>query len=102
MTPVHCGPATGALLGPIAVATSSQKTAIGSALITYAVDWSEARGDSFVILVGDQAYYGRFGFKPAPAGTIKLPGPVDPARVLIRPASTGAVDRPIGEIRPTT
>jgi predicted N-acetyltransferase YhbS len=37
---------------------------------------------ALVLLVGDTAYYGRFGFAPVPTGQIRLPGPVDPARLL--------------------
>ena len=34
-----------------------------------------------VLLVGDEPYFGRFGFVRS---TARLPGPVDPRRVLIR------------------
>ncbi|MEC8247051.1 MAG: N-acetyltransferase, partial [Pseudomonadota bacterium] len=38
---------------------------------------------SFVILVGDLDYYARVGFGVALAN-VRLPGPVDPVRLLIR------------------
>jgi predicted N-acetyltransferase YhbS len=36
-----------------------------------------------VLLVGDEPYYGPLGFARLPPYAVTLPGPVDPARVLI-------------------
>jgi len=44
-----------------------------------------------VLLVGDEAYYGRLGFRPIPRGQITLPGPVDPARLLAAELVDGAL-----------
>ena len=53
---------------------------------------------NFVILVGDLDYYARVGFGVAPAN-IRLPGPVDPARLLIR-AEKAVVEQLSGMLRP--
>ena len=45
-----------------------------------------------MILVGDEPYYSRFGFKRVPMGRILLPGPVDPARVLYCELIDGAFE----------
>jgi predicted N-acetyltransferase YhbS len=39
-------------------------------------------GVRLVVLVGDEPYYGRFGFHPIPPEQITMPGPVDPRRLL--------------------
>ncbi len=44
-----------------------------------------------VVLVGDEPYYGRFGFRPVPPGQITLPGPVDPRRLLAAELEPGAL-----------
>ena len=37
-----------------------------------------------LLLIGDEPYYGRFGFSAARTGGFMLPGPVDRARLLLR------------------
>jgi len=71
----------GLLLGPLAVDEDRRGLGIGARLMREAL-WRAARnGHRFVLLVGDLAYYRRFGFEAAPAG-LALPGPVDRARFL--------------------
>jgi predicted N-acetyltransferase YhbS len=46
-----------------------------------------------VLLVGDEPYYGRLGFRRIPWGQITIPGPVDPNRLLaaeLRPGMLAA------------
>ena len=43
------------------------------------------------MLVGDEPYYGRFGFHPVPPGQITLPGPVDARRLLAAELAPGAL-----------
>lgn len=52
-----------ALLGPLAVATASQKRGIGSALVRAGLDRLRSAGFDQVFVLGDPAYYGRFGFE---------------------------------------
>jgi predicted N-acetyltransferase YhbS len=51
-------------------------------------------------LVGDGPYYGKSGFKPVPKGRATMPGPVDPARLLVCELVDGAFDGVSGPIRP--
>ena len=71
-----------ALLGPVAVDPDFRNQGHGRALIAEMLDELKGAGVKLVVLVGDQSYYGRFGFAPAPAGHIRFPGPVDPMRIL--------------------
>jgi predicted N-acetyltransferase YhbS len=49
-------------------------------------------GHRLVILVGDEPYYARVGFKRVPEGKLLLPGPVDPARLLYLELEQGSLD----------
>lgn len=78
------------LLGPLAVDPPFAGQGFGRRLITEAMADARARGQRMVVLVGDLPYYGRFGFEPAPPGQIVLPGPVNPARILMAELAAGA------------
>ena len=52
------------LLGPIAVAPHLQRRGIGSALIQEGINRLKSEGATQVNVLGDPAYYGRFGFEP--------------------------------------
>ena len=54
---------------------------------------------ALVVLVGDEPYYGRMGFKPAGPGRVVMPGPVDPARVLVCELVEGAFAGVSGKLR---
>ena len=59
-------------LGPISVAPAHQKQGIGAMLMKLALDTLRARGAAGCVVLGDPAYYARFGFLPEPA--LVLPG----------------------------
>ena len=42
------------------------------------------------MLVGDEPYYAKAGFKRIPKGRVRMPGPVDPARLLVAELVEGA------------
>lgn len=52
-------------LGPIGVRPGRQRRGIGATLVRAALEEGRARQEPAVILLGDPAYYGRFGFVPA-------------------------------------
>ena len=52
------------------------------------------------MLVGDEPYYGKLGFTMIPKGQAKMPGPVDPARLLVCELTKGAFKGVSGPIRP--
>jgi putative acetyltransferase len=53
-----------ALLGPLAVATAWQNQGIGSAIVRDGLQRLENAGVTHVYVLGDPAYYSRFGFVP--------------------------------------
>jgi predicted N-acetyltransferase YhbS len=69
-------------------------------LIARALAEAKAKGHRLVILVGDEPYYGRNGFKRIPKGRAVMPGPVDPGRLLVCELSEGAFEGVSGPIRP--
>ena len=71
-----------ALLGPVAVDPDFRGQGYGRKLVAEALDVMKTDGVAMVVLVGDEPYYGRFGFKPVAAKSIEFPGPVNPARIL--------------------
>jgi predicted N-acetyltransferase YhbS len=91
-TEIAVGGAKGAvLLGPVAVDADHRSLGLGSKLIIAALEATRAAGAKLVVLVGDQPYYGRFGFRPVPPGQIVFPGPVNPFRILACELETDAL-----------
>jgi predicted N-acetyltransferase YhbS len=82
MSAIQCGGTPALLLGPLAVEPAFRSRGIGEALVRVSLDSARRAGHRLVILVGDESYYGRMGFKRVPPGRLSLPGPVDPARLL--------------------
>ena len=80
------------LLGPLAVDCSAQKTGVGRALMQLAIGEARARGHGAIILVGDEPYYGRFGFRRNSVADLHLPGPVERERFLGLELVPGALD----------
>lgn len=70
------------LLGPLAVDPTRRGAGIGIKLMETALETGRALGHRTVILVGDEPYYARVGFAAAKRGSLSLPGPVDPCRIL--------------------
>ncbi|MGD9785237.1 MAG: GNAT family N-acetyltransferase [Hyphomicrobiaceae bacterium] len=92
MTEVAIGGRHGALLlGPVAVAPDLKGQGHGRNLIARTLDAAHASGFGLVVLVGDLSYYGRFGFVTARPGSIRLPGPVDPTRILVLELKPGTL-----------
>jgi predicted N-acetyltransferase YhbS len=89
-TPVTVGGVGRALmLGPVGVTKAFEGVGHARRLILRGAEAAAADGKRLVLLVGDLAYYGRLGFVAAPH--IRMPGPVDPARVLALELAPGAV-----------
>lgn len=79
------------LLGPLVVDPVHKGNGFGVALVREGLTRARKAGYRLVVLVGDMPYYGRFGFNPAPPGQIRLPGPVDPNRLLALELVPGAL-----------
>jgi predicted N-acetyltransferase YhbS len=81
------------LLGPLAVEEDYAGLGYGKRLVAEGIERARKAGIKLVLLVGDEPYYGRFGFKRVAPGRIKLPGPADPMRVLAAELEEGALAR---------
>lgn len=91
-TAVAIGGKPGALLlGPLAVEPAFANQGHGRGLVARALEDARATGIALVVLVGDEPYYGRLGFRRLPRGQIALPGPVDPDRLLAVELVPGAL-----------
>jgi predicted N-acetyltransferase YhbS len=99
LSPVRIGEAKALLLGPLTVEPPFRERGVGKALIGRALEEARARGHRLVILVGDEPYYGKCGFKRIPPGRVAMPGPVDPERLLVAELAGGAFDGVSGPIR---
>jgi predicted N-acetyltransferase YhbS len=90
-TQVTVGGRDGALLlGPLAVDPAFANQGHGRGLVAQALEDARGAGISLVVLVGDEPYYGKLGFRRIPLGRITLPGPVDPNRLLAAELVPGA------------
>ena len=99
MTRVQLGEMAGHLLGPLAIEPDARNQGIGRGLVEM-VSMLALRPENgeFVLLVGDAPYYAPLGFVPVPAGQVRFPGPVDPARILVRCADGTCLDKLQGRL----
>ena len=100
LTPVRIGEARALLLGPLTIEPPFRERGIGQALMARALKNAKDKGHRLVVLVGDEPYYKKAGFKRVPKGQVTLAGPVDPARVLVAELEEGAFAGVTGTIRP--
>jgi predicted N-acetyltransferase YhbS len=77
-------------LGPFAVEQGERGAGFGQRLIERACEAAAAAGETHVLLVGDEAYFGRVDFTNALGRGVTMPGPVDQRRVLARELVAGA------------
>jgi predicted N-acetyltransferase YhbS len=100
LSAVRIGEAKALLLGPLTIEPPFRDRGIGLAMMQRALSVAKEQGHSLVILVGDEPYYARVGFKRIPRGRVKMPGPVDPARLLVAELKDGAFENVSGPVRP--
>lgn len=89
------------VLGPLAVDASCRSLGLGAALMTHAIAAATARGHGAVILLGDAAYYARFGFTAEKTAGLSLPGPFEQERLLALELRDGALEGAAGMIAAT-
>jgi predicted N-acetyltransferase YhbS len=87
------------LLGPLAVCPSQKGAGIGSGLVRHAIAEARRLGHRAVLLVGDEPYYGRFGFSAEKTGKLAMPGPYEQHRFLALELCEGALDGVAGTLR---
>src|SRR6201996_9135479 len=98
--PICIGNTTALLLGPLTVEPPFRGRGIGRALLDRALEDAKAKGHRLVLLVGDEPYYSRVGFRAIPKGRATMPGPVDYSRLLVAELVDGAFAEVSGAIRP--
>ena len=98
--PVLVGDTEALLLGPLTVEPPFRGRGVGRALLERALHDAKATGHRLVLLVGDETYYSRVGFKTVPKGRAMMPGPVDYSRLLVAELVDGAFEGVSGAIRP--
>jgi predicted N-acetyltransferase YhbS len=100
LTPVRVGTTPALLLGPLTVEPPFRSHGIGRKLLERALADARAQGHKLVLLVGDEPYYGRVGFRRVPKKQAMMPGPVDPARLLVAELVPGAFAGVSGTLLP--
>jgi predicted N-acetyltransferase YhbS len=99
LTRIVAGGVPALLLGPLTVEPAFEKRGIGMALMEASLEAARAQGHRLVILVGDEPYYSRAGFRRVPEGRLTMPGPVDARRLLYLDLVDGAFADANGPIR---
>lgn len=90
---ITCGAGKRALLlGPVAVAADRRNRGVGAAMMRHAFSAARRQGHRAIILVGDSAYYGRFGFSAEKTAALRMPGPFERRRLLGLELMPGALD----------
>lgn len=77
-------------LGPLAVEPNFQGQGIGSALVKWSLEECRHLGHQLVIVLGEPAYYRRFGFRSASNFGINCPFTVRPGAFMALELSPGA------------
>ena len=99
ITPILIGEAPSLLLGPLAVDPDYGSRGLGRALVRAAVEKAKTLGHRTMLLVGDAPYYGPLGFHHVKPDVVIMPGPVDPARVLLCELAEGAAADTRGRVK---
>jgi predicted N-acetyltransferase YhbS len=98
--PVSIGDTPALMLGPLTVEPPFRSHGVGRALLERAINDARAKGHRLIVLVGDEPYYARVGFRPIPKGLAIMPGPVDYSRLLVLELVDGAFEGVSGPIQP--
>lgn len=81
------------MVGPVAVMPGRQGEGFGKALIAAALGAIDPAAPLPQVMIGDESYYGRWGFSAASTSGWRCPGPYDPARLLVRAANPAVLPR---------
>ena len=98
--PIMVGEHPALLLGPIAVHPTRQGEGLGGLLINESLAEAKRLGWERVMLVGDEPYYRRFGFRKL--SDVQMPPPTNPDRILGLALKAGAWDGVKGMVTKAT
>lgn len=98
---VDAGGVPALMLGPLAVDTRYRCLRLGARLTEAAIERAAALGHDAIILVGDAAYYEKFGFERRQTLGLRMPGPVEDARFLGLELNPGALAGAKGLVKAT-
>lgn len=88
-----------AALAPLAVRPDLQRTGLGSELVRAGLEMAREFGAHGILVLGDPAYYPRFGFTPEAAARVAAPYAGRPAFMAMA-LEEGAFDAPISVAYP--
>jgi len=102
--PIRIGDASepSLLLGPVAAHPTRQGEGIGAMLILEGLERAVDAGWKRCLLIGDEPFYARFGFKRSLAEAITFPPPTNPNRILAKALVKGGMDGIEGAVTPWT
>jgi predicted N-acetyltransferase YhbS len=86
------------LLGPLGVASDMQNFGIGRSLISQGHMMAAEIGYKLVLLVGEETYYGRFGYVSASSHGLFMQGE-NPTRLMVRELGKGALQEASGHVQ---
>ena len=87
------------LLGPVATHPTRQGEGVGARLILESLDIARQSGWERAVLIGDEPYYGRFGFQRSLGAALDFPPPTNPNRLLAKELVPGAMAGVGGMVR---
>ncbi len=85
-------------LAPLAIVPLHQKAGIGRLLVKAGLDQAEAMGARAAVVLGDPAYYGRFGFVPAGLVGLEWDHPCPPGAFQVTALAERALTRLEGRV----
>ncbi len=100
LTPIRIGETAALLLGPLTIEPAFRDRGIGQVLMERSLADARDKGHKLVVLVGDEPYYRKSGFRSVPKGQVTLDGPVDPARLLVDELEPDDFAGVTGTVRP--
>jgi len=86
-------------LAPLAVLPAAQRQGIGAALVRLGLARCRAAGHGYVVVLGDPAYYGRFGFVAAERFGLGCEYDVTPGAFQVLELAPGALAGHSGVVR---
>jgi putative acetyltransferase len=85
-------------LAPLGVDPDFQNRGVGSALVRAGLEAAGDLGERVIFVLGEPAFYGRFGFEPASGRGLRFPSPVPEEAFMVLELEAGALEGRRGEV----